>query len=165
MVIRIHDGEEASATRTPLEGGILGWAAVAMLGVCLVVIRVVPSNRASQVRRFAQIWAGGLFCFFAGVHRGASFYDAKGPQLSDPFIFLATHALGLGAILSSSNISWRALQVGALLNMAGDVRLARQGRLPRFLVRLRPAQLSTAFVLLILLEHSTPNHVLSSKSD
>lgn len=154
MTIRIHKGIEAEASRTPVEGGALGWAAVVMLAVCLIGRRVLPSSCAPVIERFARVWTGGLFCFFAGVHRGASFYNPKGPQVSDPVIFLAMHFLGLSTFLFSSRLSWRLATAGMLATLAGDVHLARQNRLPHFFLRLRPMQLLVATVFLILLTPS-----------
>ncbi|WP_408873422.1 hypothetical protein [Gluconobacter roseus] len=150
MTVRIHDGMEADAARTPLEGGLLGWAAIAMLGVCLIALRILPKTLTPYVRRFVQIWTGALFCFFAGVHRGASFYNPKGPQLSDPVIFLAMHFFGLGVAISPPRLSGQLAMAGTLATLAGDVHLARQNRLPRFFIRLRPPQLLIAFVLIAL---------------
>ncbi|GBR48181.1 hypothetical protein [Gluconobacter roseus] len=155
MTVRIHDGMEADARRTPLEGGVLGWAAVAMLGVCLIALHVLPRTCRPFLQRFVRIWTAGLFCFFAGVHRGASFYNPKGPQLSDPVIFLIMHFFGLGVAMSPPRLSGRLAMAGTLATLAGDVHLARQDRLPRFFVRLRPAQLLTAFILIALLARTT----------
>ncbi|GBQ51020.1 hypothetical protein ACM0P6_04220 [Komagataeibacter sucrofermentans] len=151
MTVRIHDGCEATATRTPLEGGLLGWAAVLMLGVCLVGVRMVPRPLVPFVLRFARMWVAGLFCFFGGVHRGASFYNPRGPQLSDPVIFLAMHFMGLGIMILSPQAAWRLATPGMLATLGGDLYLARGHRLPRFFLRLRPLQLMVASGLIALL--------------
>ncbi|MBE7730202.1 hypothetical protein [Komagataeibacter sp. FXV3] len=151
MTLRIHDGCEATATRTPLEGGLLGWAAVSMLGMCLLGVRLVPRPLAPLVLRFARIWVAGLFCFFGGVHRGASFYNPRGPQLSDPVIFLAMHFMGLGIMILPPQAAWRLAAPGMLATLGSDLYLARGHRLPRFFLRLRPLQLMVASGLIALL--------------
>ncbi|MBS1102849.1 hypothetical protein JK202_07420 [Gluconobacter sp. Dm-62] len=157
MIVRLHDGMEADAKRTPLEGGLLGWAAILMLGVCLIALRVLPKACTPFLKRFVQVWTAALFCFFAGVHRGASFYNPRGPQLSDPIIFLAMHFMGLGILLSPPRISGRLSMAATLATLAGDTYLAQQNRLPHFFVRLRPLQLLTAFVLISFLSQDSEN--------
>ena len=147
MTVRPYDGQEANAARTPLEGGLLGWAAVLVLGACVVCVRVGPRPLAPVVLRFARLWIGGLLCFFGGVHRGASFYNPKGPQLSDPSVFLAMHFLGLGIVALPPRTAWRLAAPGMLATLASDLYLARAGRLPRFFLRLRPLQLLVAACL------------------
>ncbi|WP_308720996.1 hypothetical protein [Komagataeibacter xylinus] len=158
MTVRIHDGCEATATRTPLEDGLLGWAAVAMLGVCLIGVRMVPRPLAPLVLSFARMWVAGLFCFFGGVHRGASFYNPRGPQLSDPIIFLAMHFMGLGIMILPPQAAWRLAAPGMLATLGGDLYLARRNRLPRFFLRLRPLQLMVASGLIALLGQIKPEH-------
>ncbi|GEM17944.1 hypothetical protein NBRC3293_2441 [Gluconobacter oxydans NBRC 3293] len=52
----------------------------------------------------------------------------------------------------------RIAPAGMLLTLAGDVFLARQGRLPRFFLRLRPLRLLTATALLVLLGSTSAMH-------
>jgi len=151
MPIRLYHGLEAEAPKTPIEGGTLGWSAVIVLVMCWIGLRVLPDTSKPGLRRFVRVWMAALFCFFGGVHRGDSFHDPEGPQLSDAVLFLVLHGLGLGALLSRPDVSWRIVQGGTLLNLAADVYLARRRRLPRFLLRLRPMQLTSAFIMMCLL--------------
>ncbi|OUJ03401.1 hypothetical protein [Acetobacter cibinongensis] len=148
MTPRLYKGEEAQAEHTPLEGGILGWLAILMLAVFLVAARLTSRNTQSLIFRIARIWVAGLFCFFAGVHRGASFYSPEGPRLSDPLIFLTMHFGGLSLALVPSRTAWRLTPAGMLLTLGGDLFLAQQNRLPRFFLRLRPLQLIVATLLI-----------------
>lgn len=148
MTPRLYKGEEAQADHTPLEGGVLGWLAILMLAVLLVATRCTTGNPRSLIFRIARIWVAGLFCFFAGVHRGASFYTPEGPRLSDPLIFLTMHFGGLSLALLPAGTAWRLAPAGMLLTLGGDLFLARQNRLPRFFLRLRPLQLVVATLLI-----------------
>lgn len=151
MTPRIYTGKEAEAARTPLEGALLGWSAILMLGIFLIAIRIAPKSVQAPILRIAQIWVAGLFCFFAGVHRGASFYAPEGPRLSDPLIFLSMHFGGLSLAFLPSRNAWRIAPAGMLLTLAGDTFLAREDRLPQFFLRLRPLQLLVATALIKLL--------------
>ncbi|KON62931.1 hypothetical protein KOEU_35810 [Komagataeibacter europaeus] len=70
---------------------------------------------------------------------------ARGPQLSDPVIFLTMHFMGLGIMILPPQAAWR------LATLGGDLYLARGHRLPRFFLRLRPLQLMVASGLIALL--------------
>ncbi|AQS90424.1 hypothetical protein A0U94_05000 [Gluconobacter albidus] len=159
MTPRIYHDEEAQADHVPLEGGLLGWLAILMLAVLLLCSRLTSGKIRSFVFRLARIWVAGLFCFFAGVHRGASFYNPEGPRLSDPLIFLSMHFGGLGLALLPSRTAWRIAPAGMLLTLGGDIFLARQDRLPRFFLRLRPLQLLVATALIALLGAAARNNV------
>ncbi|EHH68924.1 hypothetical protein GMO_02310 [Gluconobacter morbifer G707] len=121
-----------------------------MLAVCWIVLKIAPVSTRPLIRRFIRVWTGALFCFFGGVHRGASFYNPRSPQLSDPVIFLCLHFFGLSMIMAPDHVFKRYAPAGMLATLAGELYLAKQRRLPPFFLRLRPLQLLAAYGLLIL---------------
>ena len=140
------------------------WAAVSMMGMFLLGVRLVPRPLAPLVLRFARMWVAGLFCFFGGVHRGTSFYNPRGPQLSDPVIFLAMHFMGLGIMILPPQAAWRLAAPGMLATLGSDLYLARGHRLPRFFLRLRPLQLMVASGLIALMGQIGQAHAGRARS-
>lgn len=134
--------------------------AVLILAVFLILILILIAPKSIQpfLLKSARAWTAGLFCFFAGIHRGASFYAPEGPPLSDLLIFLSLHFGGLGLALLPPRMAWRIAPACMLLTLAGDVFLARQGRLPRFFLRFRALQLLTATTLIVLLGSTSGTH-------
>lgn len=151
MSLRIFRGSEAQAQKTPAEGAILGWSAVLMLVVLLLALRVAPRPVRPLLLKIARTWVSGLVCFFAGVHRGASFYAPDGPLLSDPIIFLSMHFTGLSLTIAPEKTAWRVAPFAMLATLASDLFLAKRNRLPHFFLRLRPIQLLAASSLIALI--------------
>lgn len=152
MTVCLHRGCEANAQRTPLEGLVLGWLAVLLLVLCVAGIKIAPERIAQKIRRFAFVWSASLLCFFGGVHRGSSFYAKNGPTHTAIGSLLVLYFMGLVSLLMPRERgAWRLLQFGHFFSLATDLELARTGQLPRFLLRLRPAQMVVLLATLFLL--------------
>ena len=137
----LTSGTEDPQTHTPPVGLVLAYAAMLPLVAGAVAIWFLPAL-ASIILHATLTWAGALLCFFSGVRRGLSFRQPGGPTLSQLATMLLFFVLGAAALLSPwPLVSVLLLLAGYLAMIVLDPIAARRGEAPRYLARLRPAQL------------------------
>ncbi|MEQ8406262.1 MAG: DUF3429 domain-containing protein [Oceanicaulis sp.] len=133
---------------------VLGYAAMAPLAGAAVLVWVAPEH-ATAVRALAIVWGALILAFLAGVRRGVSFRTEHGPAKAQLVIMGWLFALALAALLAP----WPAAGLGLLVAgyatlLFADQPAALAGRLPLFMARLRPPQMTIAVLALaVLLGH------------
>ena len=149
---RVHT--VADRRETPGLSLVLGYAAMAPLAAAAVLVWVIPAE-AAAIRGLAILWGALILAFLAGVRRGVSFRTEGGPAPLQLLIMGWLFALALAALLAP----WPAASLGLLTAgyatlLFADQPAAQAGRLPLFMARLRPPQMTIAVIALaVLLGH------------
>ncbi|MGJ3230545.1 MAG: DUF3429 domain-containing protein [Oceanicaulis sp.] len=136
---------------TPKLSQGLGYAAMAPLAGAAVLVWITP-EAAAVIRALAIVWGALILVFLAGVRRGLSFRTEDGPATAQLVVMGWLFALGLAALLAP----WPAASLGLLTAGYGtllfaDPPSALAGRLPLFMARLRPPQMTIAVIALAVL--------------
>ncbi|MFP4518443.1 MAG: DUF3429 domain-containing protein [Oceanicaulis sp.] len=139
---------------TPKLSRMLGYAAMAPLAGAAGLVWLAPES-AALIRALAIVWGALILVFLAGVRRGVGFRTEHSPATSQLVIMGWLFALGLAALLAP----WPAASLGFLAAgyatlLFADPPAALAGRLPLFMARLRPPQMTIAVIALaVLLGH------------
>jgi hypothetical protein len=150
--IHLSAGIEDGQPRTPLVSLVLAYAAMLPIAVGAAACVVIGFPGARLVVRATLIWAGSVLCFLAGVRRGLSFRQERGPTLSQLGTMLWLFVLGVASLLMPWRVPAAVLQLVGYATMAlYDPQAAEDGEVPRYFARLRPIQMIIPVVSLAIL--------------
>ena len=128
----------------PIDGLLLGWAAMAPFALFAIALWLADSATAQAITTAAQLWGGALLLFFSGVRRGLSFRTENGPTWRQLLTFALLFFGGL-AVLSAPPKPALLLVAAAFAALAfEDKGAAELGDVPLYFRRLRPAQMTAA---------------------
>lgn len=134
--------------RVPLDGVVFGWLPMLPIHAGALLSLIAPAPWVGQAM---VLWASAIILFLAGVRRGLSFRTPGGPRLIQLVTMLGLFLAGLAALVLPVPAS-SALLTGAYASLAVlDPVAARRAEVPLYFARLRPWQMGSAAVALLVL--------------
>jgi hypothetical protein len=139
----------AERPEVPLDGLLLGWAAMVPFPLLTAALWLAPPDLAAVAGRTLVLWSAALLLFFSGVRRGLSFRTEGGPRLAQLVMFAWLFTAGLAVLVLPAPWPVPLALVAFVSLWVLDPVAARRGDAPLYFARLRPVQMAVPVLSLL----------------